>query len=181
MKLKDLYEQPQENKTGTYAGVRFDTDTNRALHEYTRTNKIPNSVRPDKFHSTVLYSRKHLPEYKPAGKLEPTLKGNPKGFTVWKTNASAAAENNAPQSNALILLYDSPELVERHKALMKEHDATYDFPEYIPHVTMSYDIGDMDIKELPDVSELGPLNIVEEYGEDLDLDWARNKGTSKGG
>lgn len=174
MKLKDLYEQP-ENKKGTYAGVKFDSDTNRALHQYIKENNIPNSVRPDRFHTTVLYSRKHLPNYKPAGKIQPPMTGNPTGLTVWETNGE-----NSPKTKCLIFLYDSPELVKRHKSLMKEHEATYDYPEFKPHVTLSYDIGDMDINKLPSLDTVGPLNIVEEYGEDLDLDWANNKGVKKG-
>jgi hypothetical protein len=72
------------------------------------------------------------------------------------------------------------ELNARHKELMDEHDATYDFPEYKTHVTLSYDIGDMDETKLPDVIKtIGEMKIVKEYGEDLDLDWAKNN-TSKG-
>jgi hypothetical protein len=168
MKLKDLYEQ---SKKGTYAGVRFDTDTNRALHKYISENKIPNSIRPDKMHTTLLYSRKHLPNYKPAGKIQPPMTGNPSGLTVWDTQGE-----NGPKTKCLIFQYDCPELVTRHKSLMKEHEATFDYPEFKPHVTLSYDIGDMDIDKLPDATEIGPLKLVEEYGEDLDLNWAQNKG-----
>ena len=69
MKLKDLFEK-DATKKGSYAGVRFDKETNRALHKYMKENKIPNAIRPDKLHTTVLYSRKYLPNYKPAGKIE---------------------------------------------------------------------------------------------------------------
>jgi len=172
MKLKDLMEQSK--KKGTYAGVRFDTETNRALHKYMTENKIPTSVRPDKLHTTLLYSRKHLPNYKPAGKIQPPMTGNPTGLDVWETQGE-----NSAKTKCLIFQYDCPELVTRHKSLMKEHEATFDYPEFKPHVTLSYDIGDMDIDKLPNIDEIGPLNLVEEYGEDLDLDWAQNKGVKK--
>lgn len=171
MNLKDLYEQATK---GTYAGVRFDTETKRALHKYIKENKIPNSIRADKAHTTLLYSRKHLPNYKPAGKINMT--GNPTGLTVWNSQGT-----NGPKTKCLILKYDCPALAARHKALMKEHDATYDFPQYKTHVTLSYDIGELDVNKLPDPSEIGPLKIVEEYGEDLDLNWAQNKGVKRGG
>jgi hypothetical protein len=165
--------QEQEKKPGTYAGVRFDTATKQKLHKYMSDNKIPTSVRPDKLHTTLLYSRKHLPNYKPAGKVNMT--GTPTKFDVWKTRGE-----NSPATNALVLEYSCPELVTRHKALMKEHDATFDYPEYKTHVTLSYDIGDLDVSNL-DAKDIGPLKLVEEYREDLDLDWARNKGVKKGG
>jgi 2'-5' RNA ligase len=64
---------------------------------------------------------------------------------------------------------------------MKKHDATYDFPEYKPHITLSYDIGDLDEKNLPDIGKyVDEIGIDEEYGEDLDLNWAKNKGVKKG-
>ncbi|TFG95161.1 hypothetical protein E4H12_13870 [Candidatus Thorarchaeota archaeon] len=174
MKLKDLYEK--STKKGTYAGVRFDEPTKLKLQKYVEDNEIPNSTSPEKYHTTVLYSRKHLPNYKAPGVIQPPMTGNPSGLSAWDTQGE-----NGPKTKCLIFQYDSPELSARHSSLMKEHEATFDYPEYKPHVTLSYDIGDMDISSLPDIKGIGPLNIVEEYGEDLDLDWARNKGVKKGG
>lgn len=168
MKLKDLVEQ-KKTPDGTYAGVRFDTATNKAIHQYLKDNKIPNSPRADKLHSTLLYSRKYLPDYKPAGNVSMT--GAPTKFETWK-------QTEDPTKTCLVLQYDCPTLVARHKALMKEHGATYDHDEYKPHVTFSYDIGDMDANSLPPFAN--KLNIVQEYGTDLDLAWAKTKGT-KGG
>lgn len=171
MKMSELFE---EKKQGTYAGVKFDTETNKALHKYMSDNDIPTSVRPDKLHSTLLYSRKHLPNYEPQGKIDPPWIGKPKKFDVWPSKDSG--------TDCLVLEYDCPELVKRHKELMKEHDATYDFPDFKPHVTLSYDIGDLDVSALPDIKKAIPeLKIVEEYKEDLDLNWAKNKGVKKGG
>jgi hypothetical protein len=178
MKLRDLVRQLEEQKQqkGSYSGVRFDTETNKALHEYMKENKIPNAIRPDKLHTTVLYSRKYLPNYKPAGKITPPWTATPGDFTVWETNGE-----NGPKTKCLILQYDCPELVSRHKSLMKEHEATFDYPEYKPHITLSYDVDNLDVSKLPRLADrLKQIRIAEEYGEDLDLNWAKNKG-AKGG
>ena len=76
-----------------------------------------------------------------------------------------------------MLKLDSSDLRERHEFLMKEHKATYDFPEYIPHITLSYDIGDFDINTL-DIEDLDDIDfqVIEEYKEDLNLDWKNTKG-----
>lgn len=175
MKLEELVEEKQEK--GTYAGVRFDTETKKTIHKYMSDNNLPNSVRPDKLHTTLLYSRKYLPNYKAAGKLEHFLSGKPIGFEVWPTRPT----DGSKPGRCLVLRYDSPELEKRHEQLMKEHDATYDFPDYKPHITLSYDIGDLDEKKFPDIKKyLKEITIVEEYREDLDLDWAKNKGVKKG-
>ena len=163
MKLEKL----TEGKKGTYAGVRFDDDTKKRIVSFIEKNKIPNPVPVNKIHTTVLYSRKHLPNYKPQEKVN--FVGKPKKFDVWETQS----DKDGKTSNALILTYDSPELVKRHKLLMDEHEATFDFDKFEPHITLSYNIGDLDISKL-NPAGIGNLKIVSEYGEDLDLDWAKS-------
>lgn len=174
MKLEELMETTTK---GSYAGVKFDTPTKQAIHRYMKEHKLPTAVRPDKLHSTLLFSRKYLPDYKPAGKYDPTLVGKPIGFEVWPTRP---ADGSKP-ARCLVLRYDCPELEKRHKELMKMHNATYDFPDYKPHITLSYDIGDLDEKKLPDIGKyVDQIGIDEEYGEDLSLSWAKDHGVKKG-
>ena len=92
------------------------------------------------------------------------------GEDTKKAIAEYIKENDMP--NCLIMEFECVKLTARHKELMEEHDATYDFDEYKTHITFSYDIGEMDHKDLPAFT--GPVDIVEEYGEDLDIDWAQN-------
>lgn len=167
-----LTELKQKEKKGTYSGVKFDNKTTNAILKYIKDNKIPKGLPSEKMHSTVLYSRKFLPNYKPAGDYDKALEGTPTDFDVWSSN-----NEDGSSTNCLILKYDCDDLVKRHKELMDTHNATYDFPTYDPHITLSYDIGDLDINQLPDIKDLLPIiNITHEYGENLDLSWAQNKG-----
>lgn len=173
MKLADLKEG---SSRGTYAGVRFDTNTQTRIDKYMKKNNIPNRVPTNKLHTTVLYSRKFLPNYKPIGKLVPPLIGHPKKLVIWKTNPPAGG----PSTNCLILIFDCKELVKRHKQLMKEHSATYDYDEYVPHITLSYDIEDItNVDDLQDCKTIGNIMIVEEYAQELDLNWAEKHTTNK--
>ena len=166
MKLRELMEDVSK---GTYAGVYFDEDTKKAVKKYLEDNDIPKPVNVDKLHTTLLYSRKFLPDYIPGGMYDKPLIGTPVELVVWKTQGDEGKE----PANCLVMKYDCPELVDRHKSLMKEHGATFDYPEYTPHITLSYDIGDMDVDSLSDIKEtIKQVGIVEEYGEDLQLDWA---------
>ncbi len=168
MKLEELFEENKkmkEHKDGTYAGVNFSKDTVDAITAFIKKHKIPNAVAERKLHTTLLYSRKPLPDYKPEGKLDPSFIGKPEKFEIWKTRDSG--------KNALVLKYDCDDLIKRHKFLMKEHEATYDFDEFIPHITLSYDIGDMTLKEVGKADEIGDIEIVSEYSSALDLDWAQ--------
>lgn len=72
----------------------------------------------------------------------------------------------------LVLLIECEELHNRHEFLMKEHDASYDYPTYKPHITLSYDAGEVDLDKLTDLTSLKDLEITTEYGEDLKQNWS---------
>lgn len=154
---------------GTYAAVSFSNATIKAIRAYCDANKIPKPVPDEKLHCTLLYSRKHC-EYTPKTTLTPPLTATPKYLSVWESKS----KDGDGSVRCLVLEFACPELVKRHKQLMDDLQATYDFPDYKPHVTLSYDIEDMDESTLPDVKSIGDLEIIGEYGEDLDSDW-KNK------
>lgn len=151
----------EQKKQGTYVGVRFTDDTKKAIKKYIEENEIPNSIDVEKLHTTLIFSRKHLPNFTPKGKLNPTIKGTYKHMSIWKTQN---------EKNALVMEYDSKDMKNRHEEIMDEHNATYDFDEYKPHLTLSYDVSDIDIKSYPEYD--GPVEIDFEYTEPLDLDWS---------
>lgn len=167
-----LLNEITKKEKGTYAAVNFSNDTVKNITKYAKENNIPNILAADKFHTTLLYSRKFLPNFKPMGKYEEPMKGTPTEFDVWQTN-----NEDGNNTNCLVLKFDCPELTNRHKQLMKEHDALYDFPKYQTHISLSYDIGDLDISDLPDIKDILPcIDIISEYGEDLDLSWSQKNG-----
>lgn len=69
---------------------------------------------------------------------------------------------------------DCQYLSDRHNEIMDLYEATYDYPEYKVHVTLSYDIGDIDIKDLK-IDGFPKINIVKEYYNELILDWQNKK------
>lgn len=163
MRLSDLLEQKEDETTeGTYAGFRLDTDSEKALMQAIKSMNIPNPVSQEELHITLLYSRKFLPDYEPAA--DTNIEVRPLKFNVF---------NGRDGSKILVILLDCAECLKRHFKLMRDHTATYDFPEYIPHITLSYDIGDytledanMDFAKLPN-----SLLINSEYMEKLEMDW----------
>jgi hypothetical protein len=150
-----------EDSRGSYAAVKFDPTTVKALEAYQYDNNIPNALSADDFHSTVMFSRNYIPEFKV---LEGPLdwQGTFRKFTSFPSD----------DTQALVLIYDCWELEERFDKIMDEYDATWDHDDFHPHITLSYDLEDLDIKSLPKYE--GPIIIVEEYADDLDLsvNWA---------
>jgi len=162
MKLTEITESSKDPE-GTYAGVKFCDDTKKAIKTFMEENEIPNPIESDKMHSTLLYSRNYLPDYKPTGKLDEAWTGEVKHFSIFPNNPKNGGDN----TNCLVLEYTCKEQSKRFDELMDAHDATYDFDEYKPHVTLSYSVGDLDHKKLPKFKN--PLKIVEEYSENLNL------------
>jgi len=157
-----LREAPED---GTYAGVRFYSDDVKKLEAFVAENNIPNPLPSEDYHSTLLFSKVPVPDYKPHGMYKQSLTAMPKDVKLWGED----------EEKALVIILDCPQLVKRHEYLMKKHpEATWDHPAYIPHVTLSYDAGDFDISKL-NVKDIGMLSIVEEYGDDIVPDWEKDK------
>lgn len=166
MKLQEVAEQP---KKGTYSAVKFDDQTINKIKAYVDENNIPNALDPEKYHTTVTYSRKFLPDLKPVDPIDPPWIGTPEQLEVWKSQP----DENGETSNCLVLKYKCDQLTDRHNQIMDDHGATYDFPDYKAHITLSYDIGDMDHSQLPDVKDIGDIVINKEYVDELNLNWSK--------
>lgn len=168
MKLNELKEN------GTFAGVRFDGDTMKGLQQYQKDNKIPSVVDKGKLHCTLLYSKKHLPNYEAQGEIDPPLVGKFKKFTIFQSRPDEETEET---SNCLVLEFDCPELTKRHEDLRKKHNAPFDHKEFLPHVTLSYDVGDLKVDDLPDYES--DLVMNHEYSMPLQDDWAKSNSKEK--
>jgi hypothetical protein len=156
MRYRDLFEE--EQGPGTYVGARFTSDTVEGLKRYQEEFKVPNPLDPEKFHTTIVYSREPI-SWTPKEDLSDEDVGS-KGFTVFDSRDG---------TRCLVLLLDSPYLQERFDTGI-ELGATHDFPDYKPHITLSYDIGHFDIKRLPEPDF--DLTLSHEYVEELKKDWA---------
>lgn len=165
MLLREL--APARTAPGTYAAVKFSEKTIESLVELQEKLGIPNPLASSEFHSTLLYSRKNLPNYIPIGELTPVVTSDTEDFTldIWPSNGG--------DKNVLVLIYPCEWLSSRWKELMEEHDATWDFPDFTPHVTLSYNVGEWQPdQKVVHFASRKPIVIVEEYSSDLDEDYS---------
>lgn len=145
--------------TGIYVAVKIGGDSKRCLQQITNQYTIPNMISFSKLHTTIVFSRKfdHI-----VPNSANRFKGIITGYKIFLTR---------DEKNGLVVELDSKDLVNRHKELMSMYDLTYEFETFIPHFTLSYDVGDnFDVTKLP----IPNCSIVfeSEYVEPLDLDWA---------
>jgi hypothetical protein len=164
MKLDAIMEK-EEKKPGTYVGAKFTPSTVARLKHFAKKHEIPNYLDSDKYHSTIIYSRKHVPDLSIEEKLVEKWIGKPDKLELFETGNG---------SKALVMLYVCDEQTKLHHHIRSTTCATHDYPEYKVHVTLSYDIEDYDqdkLEELP-LHTIGDLEIHLLYTEELSTDWA---------
>ena len=166
MKISELMTQEEkEQDPGTFAGVRFSKPSQDNIKKFCEQNDIPNGLPREKMHVTLLYSKKPCPNYEPDQSPYP-MSALIDDFEVW------TSEHIEGKPKCLVAKLKCKELEDRHHALMDEHEATFDYPEYKPHMTFSYDIEDLDVspenlKKMLIEFPSGKVDLEREYREDL--------------
>lgn len=69
---------------------------------------------------------------------------------------------------AVVLLFNSSELAWRHMGI-REAGASWDWPEYQPHITITYQPGDVDLSRVEPYR--GPIELGPEIFEEVNEDW----------
>lgn len=167
--LKMLLEtkNKKEKQEGTYVGAKFSEETENNLKKFMTDINVPKPLAAKDFHTTIIFSRKKFPNtFKPLGKIKDGWKATPTSLDIF------TGRNG---QNCLVLKYTCDDQKKRHEYLMEKYKATYDWPEYKLHLTLSYDCGDFDVKAIKVKDYIQELTIDKEYEEDLQLDWLANK------
>jgi hypothetical protein len=141
---------------GTYAAVKVSHTAAGNIIDTAKKLGIPNLLNPLDIHCTLLYSRKQVP-----------LSGNiDVDYDALVSNFELFGDNK----EILVIKLLSNDIKKRHKFLMDTYDATYDYDEYIPHITLSYNIDKFDISNI-DIKAFNnsDFKFIYEYYEDLDL------------
>lgn len=168
MRLNEIIGEKDEGKDpdGTYVGMKVSKETRDNIWNMTKSLEVPNPLDKKDYHVTVIFSRKYLPTFSAKGKLKEPLIGKPEKFEIFP------ARND---KNCLVLRFSCPELNKRHHYIMNTYDAKYDFDQYKPHITLSYDVGDFDPSGIDPSTYIDEIELTEEYDEELQLDWLANK------
>lgn len=137
-----------ENDAGTYVAAYFHPETVEGLTRHQEALGLTNPDDPHEFHTTIVYSRRSVP-WEPVDGLE--VEAKPLKWEAWNTRDG---------KRCLVLLLDCDWLHDRFSDAMMA-GATYDFPDYKPHITLSYNVDeslDPDALPLPEF----PIRISHE-------------------
>lgn len=154
-----LKEDKQDTK-GIYVAVKYNQSASDDLLDFIKKYNIPSTLKAEDFHTTLIYSRKFADIKELDDNMEDSeIIAKPTELHVFET---------FDKKRALVIKLDCPYLEQRHKYLMQKYDLTYDYEEYIPHITLSYDIGDLEVPT--DVEFPNFFRIQAEYQEELNLE-----------
>lgn len=143
---------------GTYVSAHFSDSTLNQLEKFQKELGLLNPVPREKLHCTICYSRVGIP-YKPLNNYYAGISGE---LEIWDTK----------YGRTLVLKLNSDQLKERHDYSMIL-GATYDFPEYIPHITLSYNLGGQKINVENDIYI--DMFVDHEHVDELDDNWSDDK------
>lgn len=118
---------------GLYACVKYDQATKDWIESIGKQLRVPNLIPKDDFHTTIQYSRADVPGYEVDGSM---------GGKVANSGSIYFEKFKKPdQPSCLVMRFDSPVLQLRHD-YGRLLGASYDFSQYKPHITLSYDVPD---------------------------------------
>jgi hypothetical protein len=110
----------------------------------------------DDMHVTVAFSREPV-VWDAAGE----------GSAIERVEGGARTVEKLGDEGGVVLRFEAKALTERWQAY-RDAGASWDFPGYKPHITITYDAGDVDLAKVAPYS--GPIILAGESREDLDTD-----------
>ena len=143
---------------GVYIAFNLSKETEDNIKEYC-SQHIPGIEMNEDLHSTLVFSKKAME--KKIDRKPDRAKGKFKQFSKF-----------GKDEESLVIELDSEDMMNLHKWMTSDHDFISDFPDYKPHVSITYKGKDIDIENLPpmdfefDMEHQVIENIDEWYGCD---------------
>jgi AraC-like DNA-binding protein len=131
------FKQHAKHANGTYASLKLSPESSKQLNDFI-SSRIASGVDPSSYHCTLMYSRVPVPQTDYM--IAPTpISTRAKAYEIFPSKDG---------KKCLVLLIDSQEVYDLHQHTM-DLGASYDYPEYKPHVTLAADHDSTDLP-LPD-------------------------------
>lgn len=150
----------ENDKQPWYVAVKpVDDFQVKRLLKFAEKLGVPNLVSAGKLHCTLLYSKKPciMPDVRPE-----------RLFTA-KADSLDVFESQDGKRVLVAKLF-TPALKKRHEELMNQTGGSYDYPAYIPHITLSYDIGDTWVPQEYVIMPSVDIDLSLEYCQHIDND-----------
>lgn len=144
--------------------VRRDVLNAKEIIRWAKGQGFKTTLPADDLHVTICYSRAAVDWMK----IPEAWSQNEDGSLDVKPGSVRLVEALGDKG-AVVLMFNSNDLAWRHMTF-KELGATWDHDEYQPHITITYDAGDLDLSEV--VPYRGPIKLGPEIFEEVNEDWS---------
>lgn len=152
-----MEEAKKPTKEGSYIGLNISDSSVKAL----KTLQTKLGIDEDfPFHITLVYSRKKI-EMDLNTKINKVI--HAENFHIFDNSKDGG-------DRALVIKFHCPYCESRHNYAETALGATFDYPKYESHITLSYN-WEGDLPD-PELLKHCKLNITSEYYEKLDLEWS---------
>ena len=156
-----------EKTKGTYVAVDFSDSTVTLFDDILKEFDLKKDFK-DKYHCTLVYSKKKLNWFR-------TSKGDKDKSAVNKlVTIKGFGHFDTEDGKNLHVILDCP-YCEAEFQRAKKAGATFDYNKYTPHVTLMYNCKNFTYIDQGDKFIGKKVLIVNEYIEDLNLDWLEEK------
>lgn len=147
------------SKNGTYVALKLTPESQQLLEQYSYANgiNVPVKILESGYHLTVLYSTVYCSAIQVNPDVPYTAEFD--GFDMFT--------NKHGEDTVLVCKLKSDEIVRRHEFFRTIYGATHSYPQYSPHVTITYTFNG-DVSRLPPITF--SIELIGEYTEDLDVD-----------
>lgn len=144
-----------EFASGTYSALIVDSACATDLYEFCEEIGLKDLVEYDDYHCTLIYSHQPCPDVIEENFNIPCV-GTPKNYKILGTD-----------TQVLVLELDCDNAEYLHNLFMEKYGATHDYPEYIPHITLTRSYSGTTLpSELPPFDILFTERKVEEIQKD---------------
>lgn len=131
------------------------------VNDWARSQGFKTLVPGSDLHTTITYSRRPVNWYRVAGEFTPDRE------LIVDAGGPRMVDRLGDQG-AVVLHFWSGPLAWRNQ-VMRDLGASWDFPEYLPHVTLTYDGGDLDLSKIEPYR--GKLIFGPEIFEPIEEEW----------
>lgn len=153
-------------ESGCYIAVKYNHYSFIKIKKLAEKYQVPNIIPLDKFHTTLIYSTTGVDDVEINYNIQYAVL--PSKLEIWTYKSG---------ENCLVLKVDCNKLVDRNLELMDKYQFVSGYPVYIPHITISYSVGDWNrIDEMQSYLNNNKIyNMLVtsgEYQEKLETEWS---------
>ena len=147
MRLAQLFE---DTTPGTFVGLRLTHESNAQFTDWLAQTGVVDPNPPDLHHVTLILGKDKKLDHTPI-RYTPVIQADPSTYEI---------AHYGPDEDIPVLKFKSDILYKRHMKLRAKYDVEWDFDDYTPHLTLSYEPQRVDV-EPPTF----PLEFEKEYVE----------------